>query len=157
MVQLLRAATVTAPSAGMIWRLGAVSGERVAPGDLLAQTVDCGAAFLAVAVAQDRLSEIDVTGIATFRLAGETRDRAGSIMAVTGEAAVRGDAALATVPAAETRPVASVLVAVPPSPNRKGDCLVGRTARVLLPTAGTGWMDWARRLRPLRPVIALSE
>jgi hypothetical protein len=132
----------------MIWRLGAAPGERVAPGDLLAQLVDCGAAFLAVAVSQDRLPDIDLTSLATFRLAGEQQDRTGPVIAITGEAAVRGDSSLATVPAAATKPVASVLVAVPPSPNRLGACLVGRTARVLLPASGGGWLDWAMRLLP---------
>ena len=149
-LQRARAATISAPSPGMIWRLGAARGERVAPGDLLAQVVDCNAAFLAVAVPQDRLPDIDLKNVATFRLAGEYRDRTGPILAVTGEAAVRGDASLATVPAVSTRPVASVLVAVPPSPNKLGACLVGRTARVLLPASGGGWLDWAMRLLPLR-------
>ena len=40
---------------GLWWRLGAGPGERVAPGDVLAQTVDCGAAYLAVDVPQDRV------------------------------------------------------------------------------------------------------
>ena len=129
--------------------MGAAPGERVAPGDLLAQIVDCGAAVLAVAVPQNRLSDIDMDAVVTFRLAGERQDRIGHIAAITGESAVRGDAALATVPVAATTPVASVLVAVPPSPNQLGGCLVGRTARVLLPASGGGWMDWARRQMPL--------
>jgi multidrug resistance efflux pump len=145
-----QAATISVPSPGMIWRLGAAPGERVAPGDLLAQIVDCGAAFLAVAVPQDRLPDIDLKDVATFRLAGEQQDRTGPIIAITGEAAVRGDASLATVPAAGTKPVASVLVAVPPSSNKLGACLVGRTARVLLPASGGDWLDWAMRRLPLR-------
>jgi hypothetical protein len=151
----MHSAIISVPSPGMIWRVGAAPGERVSPGDLLAQIVDCGAALLAVSVPQDQLPEIDLgSGVATFRLAGELQDRTGHIIAITGEAAVRGDAALATVPVAGTKPVATVLVAVQPSPNRLGSCLVGRTARVLLPASGGGWLDWAKRQMPLRAAVA---
>jgi multidrug resistance efflux pump len=149
MLQRLHAAIITVPSPGMIWRAGAAMGERVAPGDLLAQIVDCGAASLAVAVPQNRLPDIDLNALATFRLSGEHQDRSGRILAITGDSAVRGDAALATAPAAETSPVASVLVAVPASPNISGGCLVGRTARVLLPASGGGWLEWLERHMPL--------
>jgi multidrug resistance efflux pump len=157
MLQWTRAASISVPSPGMIWRVGAASGERVAPGDLLAQIVDCGAAVLAVAVPQNRLSDIDMNAIVTFRLAGERQDRIGHIAAITGESAVRGDAALATVPVAGATPVASVLVAMPASPNQLGGCLVGRTARVLLPASGGGWADWATRQMPLWLTVASKK
>lgn len=157
MAEKLRAAVVMIPSPGMIWRLGAASGERVAAGDLLAQTVDCGAAFLAVDVPQNRLPDIDVSAPAVFRLSGEQRDRSGRIVAITGEAAVHGDAALAATPALTTKPVASVLIAVPPSPNQLGFCLIGRTARVVLPTTGGGWLDWLTRLLPINPDSARAS
>jgi hypothetical protein len=70
---------------------------------------------------------------------------------------VRGDAALATVPVAGTTPVASVLVAVPASPSQLGACLVGRTARVLLPASGGGWADWATRQMPLWLTVASKK
>ncbi|HQT79095.1 MAG TPA: HlyD family efflux transporter periplasmic adaptor subunit, partial [Rhodopila sp.] len=149
MLTRLKHASVTIPSNGMIWRLGAGPGEHVGAGDLLAQVVDCGAAFLAVDVPQERLANIDLTATAKFRLAGEHQDRTGHIAAITGDAAVRGDGALATVPAVGNRPVASVLVSVPPSPNQLGGCLVGRTARVRLPTTRGSWFDWAARWWPL--------
>jgi multidrug resistance efflux pump len=148
-LQRTRFALISAPSPGMIWRVGAAPGERVSPGDLLAQVVDCGAAFLAVAVPQDRLPDIDMDAVVTFRLAGERQERTGHITAFTGESAVRGDAALATTPVAGSKPMASVLVAVPASPNKLGGCFVGRTARVLLPATGGGWLDWASRQIPL--------
>jgi multidrug resistance efflux pump len=157
MLQRTRAASISVPSPGMIWRVGAAPGERVAPGDLLAQIVDCGAAVLAVAVPQNRLSDIDMNAVVTFRLAGERQDRIGHIAAITGESAVRGDAAMATVPVAGATPVASVLVAVPASPNQLGGCLVGRTARVLLPASGGGWADWARRQMPLWLTVASKK
>jgi hypothetical protein len=124
---------------------------------LLAQIVDCGAAFLAVAVPQTRLPDIDLAAAATFRLSGEQQDRTGHIVAITSESALRGDAALATAPVAGTTPVASVLVAVPPSVNKLGGCLVGRTARVLLPASGGGWLEWAKRQVPLWLTVSSTK
>jgi multidrug resistance efflux pump len=140
-----RTAILTVPSTGMIWRLGAGAGERVAPGDILAQTVDCGAAYLAVDVAQDRVADIDLTAPATFQLAGEHQDRSGRITAIMGTPAISGDTATAVAPAAGTRPVVSVVIAVPPSPNELGACLVGRTARVRLQATRAGWLSGVRR------------
>src|SRR6202012_3262605 len=106
--------------------LGAGPGERVAPGDLLAQTVDCATAYLAVDVPQNRVTDIDLSAPVRFRLSGEQQDRDGPITAITGEAALHGDGATAMAPATGTRPVASVIVAVPPSAHQAGSCLGGR-------------------------------
>jgi multidrug resistance efflux pump len=145
----LHAATLTVPSAGMIWRLGAGPGERVAPGDVLAQTVDCGAAYLAVDVSQDRVTDIDLKAPAIFRLAGENMDRTGRITAIAGASAVSGDGATAAAPAPANHPVAAVIIAVPPSANELGACLVGRTARVQFRATGNTWLAGMRRRLPL--------
>ncbi len=145
----LHAATLTVPSAGMIWRLGAAPGERVAPGDVLAQTVDCGAAYLAVDVPQDRVTDIDLKAPAIFRLAGEVTDRTGQITAIAGASAVSGDGATAATPAIANHPVATVIIVVPPSANELGACLVGRTARVQLRATGNTWLAGIRRRLPL--------
>ncbi len=144
-----RTAVLTVPATGMIWRLGAGPGERVAPGDILAQTVDCGAAYLAVDVAQDQVADIDLAAPATFQLAGEQRDRSGRVTAIMGTPAISGDAATAVAPAAGTRPVVSVIIAVTPSPNELGACLVGRTARVRLLATRIAWLSGVRRWLPL--------
>jgi multidrug resistance efflux pump len=141
-------ADLRTPSAGMIWRLGAGPGERVAPGDLLAQTVDCATAYLAVDVPQNRVTDIDLSAPVRFRLSGEQQDRDGTITAITGAAALHGDGATAMAPSAGTRPVASVIVAVPPSANQVGSCLVGRTARVRMRTIHLGWFETMRRWLP---------
>ncbi|MGH6842983.1 MAG: hypothetical protein ACREDV_13005, partial [Methylocella sp.] len=46
---LLRSADIVAPSAGMIWKLGAADGERLGIGDMAVDIVDCNAPFLLVA------------------------------------------------------------------------------------------------------------
>jgi multidrug resistance efflux pump len=142
MAERQRLAVMTVPSDGMIWRLGAAPGERVAAGDLIAQIVDCGSAVLVVAVPQEDVPDIDSAASISFRLAGEQRDRSGHVLSITGDTAVRADAGLAAIPALVTRPVASVLVSVPASPDREGACLVGRTARVRLPARRGRWLSW---------------
>ncbi len=143
-----RVAMVKVPSDGMVWRLGTALGERVAVGDMLAQIVDCKTAVLAVAVVQEQLPEIDLKAEASFRLAGEQTFRTGHILAITGEEAVRADGNLAAMLATSNRPIGSVLVSVPPSPDVAGSCLVGRSAHVLLPAISENWLDWVRRRLP---------
>jgi multidrug resistance efflux pump len=142
MAERQRLAVMAVPSDGMIWRLGAAPGERVAAGDLIAQIVDCGSAVLVVAVPQEDVPDIDSASPVSFRLAGEQQDRSGHVLSITGDTAVRADAGLAAIPAPVTRPVASVLVSVPPSADREGACLVGRTARVRLPARRGRWLSW---------------
>ena len=137
---LQRAADLTAPEDGMVWRLGAAIGERVAPGDVTAEIVNCSQEFLLVAVPQAAFSDIATGGTARFRLSGESTERFGTVTAVTGQRAPAGDAHLAAAPLDHGVPTALVEVSVPPSPDRAGQCLVGRTARVLLPGSGGGGM-----------------
>jgi multidrug resistance efflux pump len=53
-IELLRSASIVAPSAGMIWKLGAADGERLGIGDMVAEIVDCNAPFLLAAIPQNR-------------------------------------------------------------------------------------------------------
>ncbi|TPW00210.1 MAG: hypothetical protein USCAAHI_00357 [Beijerinckiaceae bacterium] len=55
-------------SAGMIWKLGAANGERLGTGDMAPDIVDCNAPFLLAAIPQDRFSDVEVGGLAQFRL-----------------------------------------------------------------------------------------
>ena len=148
-LQRERVAVVKSPSDGMVWRLGSALGERVAPGDMLAQIVDCRTAVLAVAVVQEQLPMIDSKAEASFRLAGEQTFRTGHILAITGEAAVRADGNLAAMLATSNRPTGSVLISVPPSPDSAGACLVGRSAHVLLPAVSETWLERVRRWLPV--------
>jgi multidrug resistance efflux pump len=149
-VALLREAELVAPSGGMIWKLGASDGERLAVGDMGAQIVDCRSAFILAAVPQDRFSDVEINGIAKFRLSGEKTDRTGRVVSVTGDASVAADRNLAAAPLVEHGASATAIARIEfeaPS-NTKGACLVGRTARVLLPAAADSgfFARLARRL-----------
>lgn len=143
---LLRSAKMAAPSAGMLWKVGSSNGERLGAGDMTAQLVDCGAAFLVASIPQNSYADVALGGEARFRLSGETAERTGTIVSVTGDASLIGDRNLAAVPADQHKATAMVRIAVPPSRNIASECLVGRTAHVLLPMVGRSFMDQATAL-----------
>jgi multidrug resistance efflux pump len=78
-IDLLRSADIVAPSAGMIWRLGAANGERLGIGDMAAEIVDCDAPFLLVALPQNRFSDVEIAGVVQFRLSGERTEHTGTL------------------------------------------------------------------------------
>ena len=137
---------MAAPSAGMLWKVGSSNGERLGAGDMTAQLVDCGAAFLVASIPQSSYADVVPGGEARFRLSGETAERTGTIASVTGDASLIGDRNLAAVPADQHKSTAMVRIAVPPSRNVAAECLVGRTAHVLLPMVGRSFMDQATAL-----------
>lgn len=126
---------------GMIWKLGASNGERVSTGDTLAQVIDCGASFIVAAIPQRDFSYVELGSLARFRLSGEATDRQGRVLSVTGDSSISGDRNLAATPVADRATTAVVRIEVPPSGNTGAECLVGRTARVLLPAAGGGVLE----------------
>jgi hypothetical protein len=126
-----------APSAGMVWKLGASNGERVGAGETIAQIVDCDSAFIIARVPQNRVPDIMVGDEAEFRLSGDETKRHGRVLTVTGDA-TGGDRNLAAVPFEEKGPTAAVRIAMDPV---AGECPVGRTARVLLPSNGRGFIS----------------
>jgi multidrug resistance efflux pump len=138
-VQLLRSAALIAPSSGMLWKLGAADGERLAVGDTAVEIVDCRSAFLIAAIPQERYPDVAIGGTARIRLSGESTDRLGTVVSVTGEATLANDRNLAAAPLLARSPTATARIALAGGADAAGSCLVGRTARVLLPTAaGTG-------------------
>jgi multidrug resistance efflux pump len=132
---LLHGADLIAPSAGMLWKLGASEGERLAASDTVAEMVDCRSAFVVAAIPQDRFSDIEIGGLARVRLSGETLDRVGRVVSLTGEASLANDRNLAAAPPVQRVATATARIEVASSANAARDCLVGRTARVLLPTS----------------------
>ena len=144
-VGLLRSAVLAAPAAAMLWKVGASDGERLGTGDTAAQLVDCGSAFLVATIPQSAYADVELGGEARFRLSGESAERTGRIISVTGDTSLTGDRNLAAVPVEQNKPTAMVRIAAPPSRNIASECLVGRTARVLLPTIQHNVMDLAAR------------
>jgi multidrug resistance efflux pump len=145
-IDMLHSATLAAPSAGMLWKVGASDGERIGTGDTAAELVDCSSEFLVAAVPQKAYSKIVLGGEARFRLSGEVADRTGTIVSIMGDTSLIGDRNLAAVPLDRHQPAVMVRIAMPPSPNVASACLVGRTARVLLPTSGGGVMAGVTQL-----------
>ncbi len=70
-IDLLRSADIVAPSAGMIGKLGAADGERLAIGDMAEEIVNCNAPFLLAAIPQNRSSDVEIPGVVQFRLSSE--------------------------------------------------------------------------------------
>jgi multidrug resistance efflux pump len=127
---------------GMVWKLGASNGERIEAGDTLAQVIDCGASFIVASIPQRQFSSVQVGSTARFRLSGETIDRAGRVLSITGDSSVSVDRNLAATPVADPAATVIVRIEAPPSSNDGAACLVGRTARVLLPSTHFGLFSW---------------
>ncbi|MFO1184590.1 MAG: HlyD family efflux transporter periplasmic adaptor subunit [Bauldia sp.] len=130
----MRTAAIAAPTSGMVWKLNATPGERIRAGETYAQVVDCDRSFLIATVPQKRVPDIGVGSVAEFRLAGDQQRRTGQVVSVTGDA-TGGDTNLAAIPFAQQGAVATLRIAIPP---QNGECLVGRTARVVIPAQGSG-------------------
>jgi multidrug resistance efflux pump len=133
----LSTATMAAPTSGMVWKVNASFGERIGAGEAIAQIVDCDAAFIIAEVPQNQVPDIEVGGVAEFRLSGDDVKRRGRILSVTGDA-TGGDHNLAAMPFAGKGLTATVRIAMDPV---EGQCFVGRTARVLIPSSGPGWLS----------------
>ncbi len=138
---LARSADLKAPIDGMIWRLGASDAERLGTGDMAAELVDCNAPTLLAAVPQDRFSDIKIGGLARYRLSGELNDRTGAVLSVVGQGDLSHSEHYAALPVAETGSTIIAQLGVKPPAGRNEPCLIGRTARVLLPTTGGGFLD----------------
>jgi multidrug resistance efflux pump len=141
-IDMLRSTKLAAPSAGMLWKVGASIGT----GDTAAEVVDCSREFLVAAVPQKAYSNIILGGVARFRLSGEASERTGTIVSITGDTSLIGDRNLAAVPVDRHQPAVMVRIAMAPSPNTAAECLVGRTAQVLLPSSAGGIMSAALQL-----------
>jgi multidrug resistance efflux pump len=129
----LGVASLTTPASGMVWKLNASDGERIGTGDSVAQIVDCKAAFIIASVPQNRVPDIEVGSDAEYRLSGDGEKRRGRVVSVTGDA-TGSDRNLAAMPFEQKgAATATVRIALDLSKN---ECLVGRTARVLIPSSG---------------------
>ncbi len=141
-MDLLRSAEILAPSAGMIWKLGAADGEQLGTGAMAADIVDCNAPFLLAAIPQDRFSDVEIGGLAQFRLAGE---RTATVVSVAGHGDLADGNHYAVMPLDEPSTVIATVALpraetdAPGSPAQ--ECLIGRSARVLLPATGGGFVD----------------
>jgi multidrug resistance efflux pump len=128
-------AELTSPTSGLLWKLDAVNGERVATGDPVAEFVDCNQAFVLVEIPQDRVPDLAVGAQARIRLSGEVEERYGTLASVAIDPRKDNNHKLAAVPLrdlSDQRAIARVDLN-----EFHGECLVSRTARVLISTHGT--------------------
>jgi len=140
-IALLRHADLNAPSSGILWKLGASEGEHLGANDVVAQLVNCDSVFVLAAIAQDRVPDVAVGGLARIRLSGENADRTGRVISVTGESNLNNDRNLAAAPVPQRSASAMARIELPVDGGNTR-CLVGRTARVLLPTtADSGFLS----------------
>ena len=131
-IEKLSFAPMVAPTAGIVWKVDASSGERIRAGEAIAEVVDCDAAFIIASVPQNRVPEIEIGGDAEYRLSGDPVQRHGTVRTVMGDA-TNGNRNLAALPFAPKDATATVRIEMPPG---GGECLIGRTARVVLPSSG---------------------
>jgi multidrug resistance efflux pump len=131
---LMRRADLLAPVSGMLWKLDAMNGERVGTGDAVAEFVDCRQAFVLAEIAQDRVPDIAIGGQARIKLSGESSDRDGTVLSVGGDPRQEDNRKFAAFPLRDTaQQLATVRIGLPVAASN-GECIIGRTARVLLPT-----------------------
>ena len=129
-LSLLRGADLKAPTSGVVWKVGTSEGERMGLGDTAVEIVNCQAGFVIAAIPQDRFGDVAIGAKAFVRLSGETKDRVGTVLNVTGEGSITGERNLAAAPISGHEAMAMARVALPLDANV---CLIGRTARVRLP------------------------
>jgi multidrug resistance efflux pump len=135
----LHGTEVRSPIDGEVWQVNAMDGERIGAGNPLLTLVDCSRQFLLVEVPQDRLPQLAVGSEAHFRLAGETIERVGTVMAASGDPQKEVNHKFAAFPMQDTsQELATVRVSVDaPADGTSPVCAVGRSARVMLPTKPT--------------------
>jgi multidrug resistance efflux pump len=139
---LIRETDLLSPRAGILWKLEAMNGEHLGVGDSVAQIVDCSQDFVLAEIPQEHVPEISVGGEARFKLTGESAERAGIVLSVSGDEQKAENQNLAAFPlqsADEQR--ATVRIGLSNLSGRS-DCIVGRTARVLLPTIRTNRISY---------------
>jgi multidrug resistance efflux pump len=158
---LMRQSALRSPIQGSLWKVNATNGESTTSGASVITLVDCNSQFLLAQVPQSRVPTIALHREARIRFSGESEERTGTVLSVSGDALKVPDAKLAALPFQESsQQMATVLIALnmnsaSPGPNvlkrtpqsQNSPCLVGRTARVLIPTFSTNLAArWVREL-----------
>ena len=126
-------ASIIAPISGIIWKVGALNGERVSAGDIALELVDRSHAFVMASIPQYRIPDVSLGMEAHFKFVGETSERVARVVSVGSGGLTERTARFAAIPYPEKDPSAIVTLSPLSPPNTASECLVGRTARVLLP------------------------
>lgn len=144
--EMMQHSNLSSPIDGLIWKLNAVNGEHAAAGDTVVSLVDCRRQFILAEIPQNRVPDIALHQKATFRLAGEAHERSGTVLSVSGDSLRQDEASLAALPNTDAKKeLALVLIGIDNPAQGKTECLVGRDARVLVPTvASSPVVRWFR-------------
>jgi len=136
----LSTAVLRAPGGGTIWKVEAVAGEHLTQGETVADLVDCASPTILAAIPEDEAPYIAVGSPVRLRLAGETWDRAGRVIAIGGQRLRDDGRALAAVPVPRATGRLILRIVFDAAPAAGTSCLVGRSLRVMIPKRGPGWL-----------------
>lgn len=139
--ELMTKADLVSPISGLLWKVDAMNGERVGTGDTVGEYVECKQSFVLVEIPQDRVPEIGVGAEARVKLSGEFEERVGTIVSVSGDAQKDGNQKLAALPFREAKEQMAMVRVELNAEGMQSECMVGRTARVLLATRGSSAMS----------------
>lgn len=148
---LMRQSEIHAPIQGSVWKINTTDGQEITGGSSVLSLVDCSQQFVLVQIPQDRVPNVAFDREARIRLAGESKERAGTVVSVSGDVLKLQNERFAAVPFEESsQQMATVLVMLkepsvqsstardPSTAQRNSSqCLVGRAARVLIPAYST--------------------
>lgn len=148
---LMQQSELRSPIKGFLWKLNTTNGEHTLSGASILSVVDCNQQFVLAQVPQDRVPDIAVHREARIRLAGESEERTGTVLSVSGDVLKLPDSQLAALPFQESsQQMATVLIGLntPVTPTGGNDpvrsaqseaspCIIGRSVRVLIPTFST--------------------
>jgi multidrug resistance efflux pump len=148
---LMQQSEVRSPMQGFLWKLNTTNGEHTLSGASILSVVDCNQQFVLAQVPQDRVPDIAVNRGARIRLSGESEERTGTVLSVSGDVLKLPDPQLAALPYQESsQQMATVWIELnkPGTPSGDGNlaqfgpsegtsCIIGRSVRVLIPTFST--------------------
>ena len=112
---------------GRIWEVLTANGEEVRVGQSLLRVLDCAGAVITATVSESVYNKLWIGQQAHFRLRGESKEYAGTVVGLTGLAAAGSNFAIEQT--ALTREPYHVTIAVPGLAERR-ECNVGRTGQV---------------------------
>jgi multidrug resistance efflux pump len=141
--ELMRRSDIVAPVSGIVWRLDSANGEHVGTGDTLLEIADSSHPFLLVSVPQDRLPDIRLGSTVKFKLSGESQQRTGSVLSITGPGGDGRDRNLSTIIVRDSKKqMAAVMVRL--DDTQASASPIGRTARASISASGRNL--WSRCL-----------
>ena len=127
-------ATIDAPVRGRLWEVLTSPGETVRQGQDLVRLLDCGGAVVTASVSEAAYNDLYLGGSVQFKLRGENTLHKGTVIALSGLAAVPSNFAIKPS-RLEREPYAATLSV--PDLSNSDSCDIGRTGVVTFDAADT--------------------